>query len=134
METSNAGGGGERVLWTAIAHIQKEHKDIVSVVYSGDRDVSKQDIIDTVQVSSLSSSRLNGPHTLQARFAIHLDPSTLHFVHLKSRHLVENSTWPRLTILGQSLGSMYLGWEAMSEFIPDLYIGEHSKVHAAFSF
>ncbi|KAL4066395.1 glycosyltransferase family 4 protein [Scleroderma yunnanense] len=102
----NAGGGGERVLWTAIAHIQQEHKDIVSVVYSGDTDASKQDIINKVK----------------ARFAIDLEPSTLHFVYLKSRHLVEDSGWPRFTILGQSLGSMYLAWEAMCELIPDLYI------------
>lgn len=47
---SNAGGGGERVLWTAIAHIQREHKDIISVVYSGDTDASKQEIIEKVKV------------------------------------------------------------------------------------
>ncbi|KAI6039650.1 glycosyltransferase family 4 protein [Pisolithus marmoratus] len=103
----NAGGGGERVLWTAIAHIQREHKDIISVVYSGDTDASKTDIITKVK----------------ARFAIDLDPSTLLFVYLKSRYLVEDSRWPRFTILGQSLGSIYLAWEAMCEFIPDLYIG-----------
>jgi len=27
------------------------------------------------------------------------------------------------TLMGQSLGSMYLAWEAVSEFIPDLFIG-----------
>ncbi|KIJ15033.1 glycosyltransferase family 4 protein [Paxillus involutus ATCC 200175] len=102
----NAGGGGERVLWTAIAHIQQEHKNIVCIVYSGDTDASKQEIIDKVK----------------GRFAIDLDPSTLHFFFLKSRGLVEGSRWPRFTILGQSLGSMYLVWEAMSKFIPDLYI------------
>ncbi|KAN0088030.1 glycosyltransferase family 4 protein [Tylopilus felleus] len=102
----NAGGGGERVLWTAVAHIQREHKDLICVVYSGDIDASKQEIIEKVK----------------ARFAIDLEPSTLHFVFLKSRGLVESSRWPRFTILGQSLGSMYLLWEAMSMFIPDLYI------------
>ncbi|KAF8123271.1 UDP-Glycosyltransferase/glycogen phosphorylase [Boletus edulis] len=102
----NAGGGGERVLWTAVAHIQRQHKDIICVVYSGDVDASKQQIIDKVK----------------SRFAINLEPSTLHFVFLESRGLVESSRWPRFTILGQSLGSMYLVWEAMSRFIPDLYI------------
>ncbi|KAI9566213.1 glycosyltransferase family 4 protein [Boletus coccyginus] len=102
----NAGGGGERVLWTSIAHIQREHKDIICVVYSGDVDASKQEIIEKVK----------------ARFAINLNPSALHFVFLKSRALVEDSRWPMFTILGQSLGSMYLVWEAMSTFIPDLYI------------
>jgi len=37
--------------------------------------------------------------------------------------VVEEPTWPRFTLLGQSLGSMYLAWEAMSKFIPDVYIG-----------
>ena len=48
---SNAGGGGERVLWTAVAHIQREHKDVICVVYSGDVDASKQEIIEKVKVS-----------------------------------------------------------------------------------
>ncbi|KAG5654304.1 hypothetical protein H0H81_004723 [Sphagnurus paluster] len=102
----NAGGGGERVLWTAIASIQRKEPDIVSVVYSGDTDASKSEIIDKVK----------------ARFGITLDPSTLHFVFLDSRRMVEDSTWPHFTILGQSLGSMYLVWEAMNKLIPDLYI------------
>ena len=45
------------------------------------------------------------------------------FVFLKSRSWVEDSAWPRLTLLGQSLGSIYLAWEAMTQLIPDLYIG-----------
>jgi hypothetical protein len=52
-----------------------------------------------------------------------LDPSKLHFVYLTRRKWVEDKTWPVFTLLGQSLGSMYLAWEAMSLFIPDLYIG-----------
>ncbi|KAH9891871.1 mannosyltransferase [Cubamyces lactineus] len=102
----NAGGGGERVLWAAISALQRKEPNIVSVVYSGDIDATKEKIIDKVK----------------ARFDIELSPRTLHFVFLQSRHLVEDSTWPRFTLLGQSLGSMYLVWEAMSYLIPDLYI------------
>ncbi|OBZ71200.1 GDP-Man:Man(3)GlcNAc(2)-PP-Dol alpha-1,2-mannosyltransferase [Grifola frondosa] len=102
----NAGGGGERVLWTAIAIIQRHEPDIVSIVYSGDVDATKAQIIAKVK----------------ARFDIHLSPQTLHFVFLRSRHLVEDSSWPRFTLLGQSIGSMYLAWEAMSKLIPDLFI------------
>lgn len=78
----------------------------MSVVYSGDIDASKTEIIAKVKT----------------RFDIILDPSTIHFVFLDSRRMVEDSTWPRFTILGQSLGSMYLAWEAMTKLIPDLYI------------
>lgn len=47
---SNAGGGGERVLWTAIAFSQRTEPNIVSVVYSGDVDASKESIIAKVKV------------------------------------------------------------------------------------
>ncbi|KAG5338859.1 hypothetical protein C0989_005799 [Termitomyces sp. Mn162] len=46
----NAGGGGERVLWTAIAALQRTEPDVVSVVYSGDTDASKSEIIKKVSV------------------------------------------------------------------------------------
>ncbi|KAH7874708.1 mannosyltransferase [Lentinula edodes] len=102
----NAGGGGERVLWTAIAAIQRTEPNIVTIVYSGDTDATKDEIISKVK----------------ARFDITLDPEALDFVFLSSRRAIEDSTWRYFTLLGQSLGSMYLAWEAMSKLIPDLYI------------
>ena len=59
----------------------------------------------------------------QARFAINLSPSSVHFVFLEKRYLVEDKTWSRFTMLGQSVGSMFLAWEAMNKLIPDLFIG-----------
>jgi hypothetical protein len=56
IHKSNAGGGGERVLWTAIASLQDTEPDIVSVVYSGDVDATKEDIIDKVKVCQRSMS------------------------------------------------------------------------------
>lgn len=94
-------------------------------MYSGDTDTTKEKIIDKVKVGRLLSCFVLHPHHPQARFDIELSPKSLHFIFLESRHLVEDSTWPRFTLLGQSLGSMYLVWEAMSILIPDLFIGEH---------
>ncbi|KAI5123105.1 hypothetical protein M0805_001461 [Coniferiporia weirii] len=102
----NAGGGGERVLWAAVALLQRTDPNVVSVVYSGDGDAGKDKIIAEVKF----------------RFNIVLDPSSLHFVFLDTRHLVEDASWPHFTLLGQSLGSMYLAWEAMTKLIPDIYI------------
>ena len=65
----------------------------------------------------------------QSRFNIILDPGTLDFVFLTRRYLVEDSAWPRFTLLGQSLGSMVLAWEAMSKLIPDLYIGMRRLIY-----
>lgn len=94
------------MLWTAIAMLQRTEPDTVSVVYTGDVEASKKEIISKVK----------------SRFAISLSPQTLHFVYLKSRILVEDSSYSRFTLLGQSVGSMFLAWEAMRSLIPDLFI------------
>jgi alpha-1,2-mannosyltransferase len=46
----NAGGGGERVLWAAIVATQKRWPEAVCVVYTGDHDADKEQIIRRVQV------------------------------------------------------------------------------------
>ncbi|KAJ6476279.1 mannosyltransferase [Mycena sanguinolenta] len=102
----NAGGGGERVLWTAIAYIQRTRPDLLCVVYTGDTLATKSSILEKVQ----------------SRFSIALSPTTLHFVFLKRRVLVEDSTYPHFTLIGQSLGSVGLVIEALSLFVPDAYI------------
>ena len=38
------------------------------------------------------------------------------------RKWVEESTYPRFTMIGQSLGSVCLAWEALSSFTPLYYI------------
>ncbi|GAA5820517.1 hypothetical protein JCM10212_005196 [Sporobolomyces blumeae] len=108
----NAGGGGERVLWTAIHHMQQQdlQHERVYVVYTGDAvSVSKQTMIDKVQ----------------DRFDIALDPTTLHFVPLSLRWLVDDSTWPRFTLAGQSFGSVVLAGQALWSnrgVVPDVWI------------
>lgn len=47
---SNAGGGGERVLWTAIKTIQTQFPHVISIVYSGDVDVTPEAILESVHV------------------------------------------------------------------------------------
>ncbi|KAJ7070666.1 mannosyltransferase [Mycena amicta] len=102
----NAGGGGERVLWTAIAYTQRTRPDVLCVVYTGDITATKTSILDKVQT----------------RFSIVLDPSRLHFVFLTRRVLVEDSTYPHLTLIGQSMGSVGLVLEALWYFVPHAYI------------
>ncbi|CAG8565147.1 9863_t:CDS:10 [Paraglomus brasilianum] len=101
----NAGGGGERVLWTIIRIIQETYPHVVCAIYTGDVDVKKEDILQKVK----------------ARFNIVLNQDTLTFVHLKKRSLVEDKRYPRFTLLGQSLGSIFLGWEALNKLVPDMF-------------
>ncbi|KAG0001309.1 asparagine-linked glycosylation protein [Entomortierella chlamydospora] len=102
----NAGGGGERVLWTAIRYIQENYPYVISVVYTGDTDVTKEDILERVKT----------------RFNIELDPALIGFEFLKKRYWVEDAKWPRFTLIGQSLGSIILGWEALRCVVPDIFI------------
>ncbi|XP_004433745.1 PREDICTED: GDP-Man:Man(3)GlcNAc(2)-PP-Dol alpha-1,2-mannosyltransferase [Ceratotherium simum simum] len=101
----NAGGGGERVLWCALRALQKKYPEAVYVVYTGDVNVNGQQILD-------------GAFT---RFNIRLI-RPVKFVFLRKRYLVEDSLYPHFTLLGQSLGSILLGWEALMQCVPDVYI------------
>ena len=40
-------------MWTAVALLQRTEPDVVSVVYSGDVDATKEEIISKVKVRSL---------------------------------------------------------------------------------
>ncbi|XP_038063094.1 GDP-Man:Man(3)GlcNAc(2)-PP-Dol alpha-1,2-mannosyltransferase-like isoform X2 [Patiria miniata] len=101
----NAGGGGERVLWCAIAALQERYSYVRCVVYTGDSDVRGEEIV----------------RKAKQRFNITLT-KPVEFVFLKKRHLVEAETYPFFTLLGQSLGSVILGWEALTNCVPDVYI------------
>lgn len=43
-------------------------------------------------------------------------------VHLDKRKWIEEKTYPRFTMIGQSLGSIYLSWEALNKFVPLYYL------------
>ena len=47
---SNAGGGGERVLWAAIRATQKRWPNAKCIVYTGDNEVDKASMLARVKV------------------------------------------------------------------------------------
>ncbi|KAM7357389.1 ALG11 alpha-1,2-mannosyltransferase [Cochliomyia hominivorax] len=102
----NAGGGGERVLWCAVRAIQAKYDNVKIVIYTGDIESSPSSIMDKVKNI----------------FNINLEKDSITFVYLKFRHLVESKRYPIFTLLGQSIGSMILGLEALLKFPPDIYL------------
>jgi alpha-1,2-mannosyltransferase len=58
LDDSNAGGGGERVLWAAIRTTQQEWPKAKCVVYTGDHDANKDAILARVKVRHTTSSAL----------------------------------------------------------------------------
>lgn len=75
-------------------------------MYTGDTDATPKQII--------SKCRNN--------FNIHIDSERLEFVFLNQRKWVEAEKYPILTMLGQSIGSIVLGFEALLKFQPDIYL------------
>ncbi|XP_070770743.1 GDP-Man:Man(3)GlcNAc(2)-PP-Dol alpha-1,2-mannosyltransferase-like isoform X2 [Enoplosus armatus] len=101
----NAGGGGERVLWCSLRALMNRYPAVSFVVYTGDHGVTGEQILEGAR----------------QRFNITL-PRPITFIFLRHRSLVEASSYPHFTLLGQSTGSMFLGWEALTAFVPDLYV------------
>ncbi|KAI0008937.1 hypothetical protein F4779DRAFT_409036 [Xylariaceae sp. FL0662B] len=102
----NAGGGGERVLWAAVRATQRRWPNAKIVVYTGDHEVSKENMLSRVKNT----------------FSIDIHPPSIHFLYLSTRRWVLSSTWPHMTLLGQSLGSLVMGWDAFSLLVPDIFV------------
>lgn len=102
----HAGGGGERVLWQSISALQRRYSFIRCVVYAGSE-------------PGLKPTQILKEVTEQ--FGITLC-GNVEFVQLYRRKWVEPRCWPRLTILGQSIGSLVLGFEALLKFSPDVFV------------
>ncbi|MQM10183.1 hypothetical protein Taro_043077 [Colocasia esculenta] len=100
---TNDGGGGERVLWCAVKAVQEERPDLECVIYTGD-DASPE---------GLCARALD-------RFGVGLivPPQV---VRLSKRKWIDDRTYPHFTLIGQSLGSIYLSWEALCKFTPQFY-------------
>lgn len=102
----NAGGGGERVLWQSISALQKRYSFIKCVIYACfDQNQRQEEILKKVR----------------ERFEIDLYDD-VEFVVLRNKKWVEPGCWPRFTILGQSIGSLVLGLEAVLKFSPNVFV------------
>lgn len=101
----NSGGGGERVLWQYVRILQSAFPQALIQIYTGDSESSDEILSKTL-----------------SRFGLAVSPSNLSFVRLRTRRQVEASSWPRFTMIGQSLGSMLLAFEALWRSPPHLFI------------
>lgn len=101
----NAGGGGEKVLWVALQALQRRYPNAEFYVYTGDIEATPLDIVDKVK------NNLN----------VCLDKN-IKFIYLHRRKWLEAVRYPYFTLLCQSLGSIYLGFEALNQLNPDVFI------------
>ena len=107
----DTGGGGERVLWCGINVMKKQLPDAKFIVYTGDLHVTGEQILNKAQ----NRFQIQDMEWMK-------QPDGVKFIYLKRRAWVEAKTYPRFTLLGQSLGSIGLALEAMMKCCPDVYI------------
>ncbi|KAI9095198.1 hypothetical protein DFS34DRAFT_651528 [Phlyctochytrium arcticum] len=102
----DVGGGGERVLWVAVKAVQQAWPEAVLVIYAWDRAKTVEEVATTVK----------------AQFNISISPSNLRLIPLKRWPYLEARRYKAFTLLGQSIGSMVVAWEALEAFLPDVFI------------
>ena len=102
----NAGAGGERVLWSAVKALQTKFTNVHVFIYTGDLEHDRETILANVEKV----------------FDLKLNHDNINMVYLHRRKWVEAKMYPFCTLFGQILGSMWLGWEALTLFKPDIYI------------
>mmetsp|Transcript_23917 Transcript_23917/g.60488 ORF Transcript_23917/g.60488 Transcript_23917/m.60488 type:complete len:497 (-) Transcript_23917:1264-2754(-) len=102
----NAGGGGERVLWAMLRAIEKleDRQNIDVVIYTGDKEEGEEILAN-----------------VRRKFGIDLKGS-VSFVRLRLRKLIDPATYPRFTLVGQSIGSILLGMEALLKRPANIFV------------
>ncbi|MCJ1380578.1 asparagine-linked glycosylation protein [Xylographa soralifera] len=125
----NAAGGGERVLWAAIKATQERYPRAACIVYTGDVDVpdsansnykTERDASSQEAISAMKRDIIL--EKVEKNFNIRLRRSSIHFKFLSTRDWLMASRYPYFTLLGQSLGSLRVAYDALSQFVPDVFI------------
>ncbi|TPX37982.1 GDP-Man:Man3GlcNAc2-PP-dolichol alpha-1,2-mannosyltransferase [Synchytrium microbalum] len=107
----DGGGGGERVLWTAIHALlgSNEAQDMPVYIYARRQAGSAKELVAKVKACA-------------DQFDIEIDNSRLHLVYLDRTAWLDAKKYPFMTLIMQSLGSMFVGWEALQKLKPDIFI------------
>ncbi len=107
-----SGGGGERVLWMMIHALQKRdrpNKGGKTVRYA------------VYLAPPAPGSFIEASQKIKSRFNIQL-PGPVEFIPVKNAHLIDGTTYRRLTMIRQAIGSVWLAFECLSRLCPDYYV------------
>jgi alpha-1,2-mannosyltransferase len=129
------GGGGERVLWCAVGALDRAAKAagvaLDVLIYCGG-DFDARTLIARASADfgvslpepeeSYNSSSAKSGVAARRNAAVVKVGANLRFVRVTGRFLLEASTWPRFTLLGQSFGSILLALECVTRARVDVWI------------
>lgn len=105
---ANNGGGGEKVLWQAVEATLLEDDRNIAVIYTTNIDAKPLEILAKADLKFNIKS---------------LDSKRIVFIYLRRfSALIDAAYWKHFTLVGQLIGSVLLGLEAMYELSPDIWI------------
>lgn len=105
---ANNGGGGERVLWNAVAATLLADRRNIVAIYTTNLDAEPLAILEKAQAKFHTGG---------------IDSARVVFVYLRRFGLwIDDKSWPRLTLVGQMVGLFLLSLEAMFELSPDIWV------------
>lgn len=85
---------------------QKRWPKAICAIYTGDHEVNKATMLERVET----------------RFNIQLHAPTVVLLYLTTRKYVVSSMYPHMTLLGQSLGSLAVAYDAFTLLVPDVFV------------
>lgn len=112
---ADAGGGGERVLWRALAELIAMKRTAVA---ASDAMARARLLLYTGDAAAPAELLARA----QARFGIDIGPDDVQCVRLHWRYWSTAEAWPRFTLLLQSVGGALVAAEAMWRAPADLYV------------
>lgn len=105
---ANNGGGGEKVLWEAVHATLLHNEHNIAIVYTTNIEALPKDILAKVRQKF-------GIEGIESRRVV--------FVYLrKFSKWIDAGYWKHFTLIGQTLGSILLAFEALYELSPDVWI------------
>lgn len=105
---ANNGGGGEKVLWNAVASTLSGKDNNIAIIYTTNTDASPSDIVNK------AATKFN---------VVGLAEERIVFIYLtRFGRWIDASQWKHFTLVGQLLGSALLATEALWELSPDVWI------------
>ena len=90
-------------MWCAVRAIQSQFPNAHIAVYTGDF-ISAEDLLQNAF----------------QKFNVKIQHNNIKFITLTKRSWVEAARYPHFTLLGQSLGSLILGTEAILKLVPGI--------------
>lgn len=107
---ADAGGGGERVLWAAVKQLLTDDKRAVAAIYVGAKEGLTQ-----------ASILQNAAERFNIRFAAQ-EANRVVVIALTQAWLVDPNTFLLLTLISQAFGMAVLGYEAIANLMPDVFV------------